>query len=165
MQRIRIGASLLCALGLLAGLPAWADKPEWAGEQGRHQQRERDAGYAEPGQHSEAAREEREGYERFSDQQRSAIRQYYARQLRSGHCPPGLAKKRNGCLPPGQARKWKLGEPLPQDLAYYDLPPSVLTQLGPPPAGHRYVRVASDILLIAAGTGMVVDAIQDLGRQ
>jgi Ni/Co efflux regulator RcnB len=33
-----------------------------------------------------------------------------------------------------------------------------------PPSGYRYVRVASDILLIAAGTGMVVDAIQDLGR-
>jgi Ni/Co efflux regulator RcnB len=36
-------------------------------------------------------------------------------------------------------------------------------QIGPPPAGHRYVRVAGDILLIAIGTGMVVDAIQDLG--
>jgi hypothetical protein len=22
-----------------------------------------------------------------------------------GHCPPGLAKKNNGCLPPGQAKK------------------------------------------------------------
>jgi Ni/Co efflux regulator RcnB len=37
-------------------------------------------------------------------------------------------------------------------------------QLGAPPAGHRYVRVATDILLIAVGTGMVVDAIEDLDR-
>jgi len=37
-------------------------------------------------------------------------------------------------------------------------------QFGPPPSGHRYVRVAGDILLIALGTGLVVDAIQDLGR-
>jgi len=37
-------------------------------------------------------------------------------------------------------------------------------QIGAPPPGYRYVRVATDILLIAAGTGMVVDAIQDLGR-
>ena len=35
---------------------------------------------------------------------------------------------------------------------------------GLPPAGHRYVRVANDILLIAAGTGMVIDAIEDLGK-
>ena len=28
----------------------------------------------------------------------------------SGGCPPGLAKKNNGCLPPGQARKLGRGE-------------------------------------------------------
>ena len=33
-----------------------------------------------------------------------------------------------------------------------------------PLPGYRYVRVASDILMIAAGTGMVADAIEDLGR-
>jgi Ni/Co efflux regulator RcnB len=33
----------------------------------------------------------------------------------------------------------------------------------PPPAGYRYVRVAADILLIAIGTGMAIDAIQDVG--
>jgi hypothetical protein len=32
------------------------------------------------------------------------------------------------------------------------------------PAGHGDVRVAGDILLIAVGTSIVVDAIQDLGR-
>jgi Ni/Co efflux regulator RcnB len=37
-------------------------------------------------------------------------------------------------------------------------------QIGVPPRGYRYVRVASDILMIAIGTGMVIDAIQDLGR-
>jgi len=37
-------------------------------------------------------------------------------------------------------------------------------QIGSPPSGYRYVRVASDILLMAVGTRMVVDAIQDLGR-
>ena len=39
----------------------------------------------------------------------------------------------------------------------------VLT-LGVPPSGYRYVRVASDILLIAVGTRIVVDAIEDLVR-
>jgi len=40
-----------------------------------------------------------------------------------------------------------------------------VVQLGAPPAGHRYVRVANDILLIAIGTSMVVDAIEDLMKQ
>ena len=28
----------------------------------------------------------------------------------NGNCPPGLAKKHNGCLPPGQARKLARGQ-------------------------------------------------------
>ena len=57
-----------------------------------------------------------------------------------------------------------MGQPLPVGVVYYDLPPTLSVQLGVPPAGHRFVRVAADILLIAIGTGMVVDAIEDLGR-
>ncbi|MDD5330776.1 MAG: RcnB family protein [Sulfuricella sp.] len=102
-----------------------------------------------------------QGY--FDDRQRVIVHDYYGGQFRTGHCPPGLAKKHNGCMPPGQAKKWEMGRPLPPDIVYYPLPPSVVVQIGPPPAGYRYVRVASDILLIALGTGMVVDAIQDLG--
>ena len=79
-------------------------------------------------------------------------------------CPPGLVKKNNGCMPPGQAKKWRRGYPLPHDVVYYDLPSTVVIQLGRPPEGHRYIRVASDILLIALGTGMIVDAIQDLNN-
>ncbi|OQA32821.1 MAG: hypothetical protein BWY57_01670 [Betaproteobacteria bacterium ADurb.Bin341] len=30
-------------------------------------------------------------------------------------------------------------------------------------AGYRYVRVAANILMIAVGTSLVVDAIEDLG--
>jgi Ni/Co efflux regulator RcnB len=39
-----------------------------------------------------------------------------------------------------------------------------VVQIGSPPAGYRYARVTNDILLIAVGTGMVIDAIQDLGK-
>ena len=38
------------------------------------------------------------------------------------NCPPGLAKKHNGCMPPGQARKmarWSRGERLPQGYNSY----------------------------------------------
>jgi Ni/Co efflux regulator RcnB len=67
-------------------------------------------------------------------------------------------------MPPGQAKKWKRGQPLPHDVTYYSVPQALVVTIGPPPPGHRYVRVATDILLIAIGTGLVVDAIQDLGR-
>ena len=66
-------------------------------------------------------------------------------------------------MPPGQAKKrWRYGHPLPRDVVYYDLPRPLVLELPAPPDDYRYVRVASDILLIAIGTGMVVDAIQDL---
>ena len=100
----------------------------------------------------------------FGDRDRTVIRDYYVDAGRGGHCPPGLAKKNNGCLPPGQAKKWQVGQPLPSALVYEPLPPALVVQLTPPPSGYRYVRVAGDILMISAGTRMVVDAIQDLGR-
>ena len=68
-------------------------------------------------------------------------------------------------MPPGQAKKWSMGRPLPRDVVYYSVPPELEVRIGIPPAGYKYVRVASDILMIAAGTGIVADAIEDLGRR
>jgi Ni/Co efflux regulator RcnB len=101
----------------------------------------------------------------FTTENRSVARDYYVQEYRqTGSCPPGLAKKNNGCMPPGQAKKWRVGQPLPRDVVIYEVPPSLVVKIGPPPAGHKYVRVAADILLIAVGTSMVVDAISDLSR-
>lgn len=44
------------------------------------------------------------------------------------------------------------------------VPHDLLRRLPPPPAGHRYVRIAADILLIAVGSSMVMDAIEDIVR-
>ncbi len=153
-----IAALALVLAGALPSMSAHADKPEWAGRGKASQQPQ------EEGQTRSAARGDRSG-RGFDDRQRAFIHDYYARQFRAGHCPPGLAKKNTGCMPPGQAKKWAIGQPLPSDVVYAELPPSVATRLGTPPAGHRYVRVASDILMITVGTSMVVDAIEDLGRQ
>ena len=164
MQRMTLSTLQTLALffaGIFITGSAFADKPIRVDENqsGNHEQRDthdrqdgRERGHAG------------RAHEYFNDQQRVIIRDYYGEQYRSGRCPPGLAKKHNGCMPPGQAKKWKLGQPLPRDVIFYDLPPSVVMHLGPPPERHRYVRVATDILLIAIGTGMVVDAIEDLGR-
>ena len=101
---------------------------------------------------------------RFGDSDRRAVQEYYQSPARVKGCPPGLAKKGNGCMPPGQAKKWAMGRPLPRDVAYHDLPYDLVRRLPPPPAGHRYVQVAGDVLMIAVGTSMVVDAIQDILR-
>jgi Ni/Co efflux regulator RcnB len=100
----------------------------------------------------------------FGEPDRQVIRDYYGDVARSGHCPPGLAKKNNGCMPPGQAKKWQVGRPLPRDVVYYELPHELSVRLAVPPAGYRYVRVAADVLMIAAGTGMVAGAVEDLAR-
>jgi hypothetical protein len=189
-----LGRIFLAIPLLLVGCVAVAEKPEWAGrpgEQGR--QRDRDEGREErrdesrgnyssrKEQYEREDRDERRGREGrregdgrypmeprigvyFGESHRAVIREHYSEQGRAGFCPPGLAKKNNGCQPPGQARAWAVGRPLPRDVAYYPLEPSVQVRLGRPPAGYEFVRVASDILLIAVGTSMVMDAIQDLGR-
>lgn len=99
-----------------------------------------------------------------SQSDRNAIYGYYRPLYAAGNCPPGLAKKNNGCLPPGQAKKlWTIGQPLPSGVVFYPLPGVLLGQLTPAPAGYQYVRVANDILMMAIGTQMIVSAIADLG--
>ena len=144
--------------GVLAAGPALAEKPSWAGEKGG-----KDRG-DEQGQGRDGSRDRDHRVEHFGDRHRSAVREYYGGQFQSGRCPPGLAKKHNGCMPPGQAKKWELGRPLPREVIFYEVQRPLVIQLGQPPAGYRYVRVAGDILMIAAGTALVVDAIRDLGR-
>ena len=36
------------------------------------------------------------------DRDRNVVRTYYRTEYAAGRCPPGLAKKNNGCLPPGR---------------------------------------------------------------
>jgi len=92
------------------------------------------------------------------------VREYYAEHYRGRRCPPGLTNMQNGCMPPGHARRWQVGHRLARGVIFCDVPQPLLDQIGLPPPGYRCVRVAGDILLMAIGTGMVVDAINDLGR-
>jgi Ni/Co efflux regulator RcnB len=101
----------------------------------------------------------------FGDQQQTVVREYYSGQFRHGHCPPGLAKKDNGCMPPGLVKNWAVGQQLPRDVIFHNLPETLARQLGQPPTGQRYVRTADDILLITSGTGLVLDAIPGLGMR
>ncbi len=178
MQKITMRKSSILALALAGILAttstALAEKPSWAGdgnkgdkhEQSERQDRHEDYDRQRDDRHSDdRGRDGNSGRSTyFGDQHRTVINNYYIEQYHSGHCPPGLVRSNNGCVPRGHARKWQVGRRLPRDVIFYDLPPQVIVELGPPPEHHRFVRVASDILLIAVGTGMVVDAVQDLNQ-
>ena len=161
---------------MMATGPVMADKPAWAGSDkgGNHERAEkrddrRDDRRDEQRNDDRKPKGDNARYSsgkgrHFEQQQYVMVREYYAEHYRSGRCPPGLVKKHNGCMPPGQAKKWQVGRPLAREVIFYNVPQPLVVQIGLPPPGHRYVRVAGDILLIVIGTGMVVDAIQDLGR-
>ncbi|MFD0666634.1 hypothetical protein ACT80S_02855 [Ramlibacter sp. MAHUQ-53] len=94
----------------------------------------------------------------FTDRDREVVRTWYGEQAqRAGRCPPGLAKKNNGCLPPGQAKKYQIGRPLPSDVVWYSVPPALVTRLPPLPVGHGYIRVGAEILLMDRRSNVVID--------
>lgn len=157
MKRPHGSRAVLLALGgcVLAGAALADPKPFRRGDHDERHDRHR---------HEQRRDDWRAGrHVHFGDHHRVVVREYYVHEYHR-HCPPGLARKGNGCQPPGHVRDWEYGRPLPRHVIYYDVPPVLVTRIGPPPEGHRYVRVAGDILLIAIGTGLVVDAIQDLTR-
>lgn len=168
-------ALVMMLFGVFSANTVYADKPSWAGERDDKQEKKREKEYKENKHERKDERRDGDRGDRgsrgddrrpvagyFNEQHRVIAREYYVEQFRSGRCPPGLAKRRDGCVAPGHAQKWIVGRPIPRDVVYYTIPQPVVVSLGVPPAGHRYVRVASDILLIAIGTGIVVDAIHDL---
>jgi Ni/Co efflux regulator RcnB len=57
-----------------------------------------------------------------------------------------------------------MGRALPRTVVYQEVVSPDLYYLAPPPRNYRYVRVGSDILLIAIGTGLIVNALYDIGN-
>ncbi|MBU1266299.1 MAG: RcnB family protein [Gammaproteobacteria bacterium] len=98
----------------------------------------------------------------FGRSETSIVRDYYGGQVAKGKCPPGLAKKGNGCQPPGQAKQWQKGRALGSDVRYYDIPNELRIRLPVPPLNHKYVQLGTDLLLIAVGTAIVVDAVDGI---
>jgi hypothetical protein len=150
-------ALVLATSALLVGLasPAWADKDKDKGGKGKHGQ-----GRGGPAVVVQPVRVV------VPDHDRAIVYQYYRSEYSAGRCPPGLAKKGNGCLPPGQAKQqqlWVIGQPLPHAIVYERVPPTVVQQLAPVPPGYEYVRVDNDVLLMDMTNRMVADVVNDLG--
>ena len=99
----------------------------------------------------------------FNEQQRVFAREYYSTTYKDGkRCPPGLAKKNNGCLPPGQVRNWAVGQPVPTNVTVYSVAQPVIRMLPPAPIGYRYARIGGDIVLVQQQNNIIVDIIQGL---
>src|SRR5262245_3585356 len=66
----------------------------------------------------------------FVDRDREVVHTYYVDTYGRGGCPPGLAKKNNGCLPPGQAKKrYVIGQQLPRTIVYQPAPTILVERL------------------------------------
>lgn len=115
-----------------------------------------------------AAKREREQIKQgayFNDQHRTYARDYYTQKYGQGRsCPPGLAKKNNGCMPPGQARNWSVGQPVPRGVTVYSVPQPIISHLPPAPYGYRYARIGNDIVLVQQQNNLIVDIIAGLLR-
>jgi hypothetical protein len=100
----------------------------------------------------------------FTASERRIVQAYYAGLHRRGGCPPGLAKKHNGCQPPGQAKKrYVRGRPLPGNVVVLSLPRELEIRIGRPPRGYRYGVVDGDVVKLVVGSLLVIDAVTGLG--
>jgi Ni/Co efflux regulator RcnB len=153
MLRTLIAA--LLAAGL-AAVPASADHDKG---KGKSKGKDKDKGHD-----AVVVKEKDEGRREvlvFSDRDREQVRTYWVQTYGRGKCPPGLAKKNNGCRPPGLAKeRYVVGQRLPAMVVVQPAPRVLVTRLGPPPAGYQYVMVDGDLLKLAVGTRLVVDAIR-----
>ncbi len=104
------------------------------------------------------ARDRYEASNYFDGDRRRILDRYYQTQYAS-NCPPGLAKKNNGCMPPGQYKKWQRNQTLPRSVNYYDLPADVYRDLGRTYDGQKVVGVGGDVLLIDTATRLILDVL------
>jgi len=99
----------------------------------------------------------------FSSEQGKEAASYFVETHGRGACPPGLAKKNNGCLPPGQAKKrYEIGAKLSARIDLGPVPVELSVRIGHPPEGYSYAMIDGDLVQLAVGTLLVVDAIEGL---
>jgi hypothetical protein len=99
----------------------------------------------------------------FGTRERTIVREYYVARNGKDRCPPGLAKKHNGCLPPGHTKKrYGVGRALERDVVLLPVPRELEVRIGLSPRGYRYGVIDGDVVKLALGTLMVVDAIDGL---
>lgn len=154
----KIILSAVAVLSLMTATPAFADN-------GHGKDKNKNA-YEAQNKHNKSNNDDR--YDRNNsrtstvkiyDTDRTVLK-HYVEDTYKKSCPPGLAKKHNGCTPPGQAkRRYIVGYPLPSNVTYYMVPHEVRSHLRPVPEGYQYVRVDDDVLLMNSTTKHIIDAV------
>jgi len=126
--------SLMIALMLAFSLPALADKPsstdkQWKSSKNYKKDKGKEKGNSGSSSHDNDGDASNVNIY-FTDQQRNVIGNYYQEEYHSGHCPPGLAKKNNGCMPPEVRQKsGKKATPCPGMSSTTTFPPQLLYNL------------------------------------
>lgn len=106
--------------------------------------------------------------ERFIDMNRNRVddrREGYRYGMRFSNdygrniCPPGLAKKHNGCMPPGQAKRlFREGQRVPGGYGYYtpysNIPVQYRNQYNLDP-NYRYIYRDNNIYVVDPRTSLV----------
>ncbi len=141
---------MLC---LAPAFAADAKGPKWNEGESHHNRGEHDS-KREPGNHRPGSAKV---YVNIGTPHRSVFTNYYTSYYARGHCPPGLAKKDNGCLPPGHAKRFVIGQALPHYVVYSALPPDLALRVAAP-AGYSYVYLDGHVLLMSLSTRLVVDS-------
>jgi Ni/Co efflux regulator RcnB len=144
-------AALLATMALA---PAFADKGGNGKGGGKHDRVERVERHHDRHDDDRFDRDGRDGRRHDGDRVVILDRHHGA------GCPPGLAKKHNGCMPPGQAKKADrviIGQALPPG-AVFTVPRRTLSTLPPPPLGYRYAVVNNQVVLVG-NNNIVVDII------
>jgi hypothetical protein len=97
---------------------------------------------------------------------RDAAYAYYRDEAAAGRCPAPLVRKDKACRAPpaSTTRAWKLDQPLPDSVKPEAPPPGLIAKLSPSPAGHQYMRVGTDIIIMGIGTRNVAALVVDLSR-
>lgn len=97
---------------------------------------------------------------------RDAAFAYYRDEMAAGRCPAPLVRQDKACAapPPAATRAWKLDQPLPDGVKAEPPPPGLIAKLSPSYAGHQYLRVGTDILIVGIGTRNVAALVVDLSR-
>ncbi|MGD9860026.1 MAG: hypothetical protein AB7S90_08215 [Marinobacterium sp.] len=158
----------------LMSMPTMADKPSWAGPDGKpqkewpervHQPQQRDERY------ERRSNDRIDGFLPLSERERRLLRDLVLEERygvrsepgRMKSLPPGLQKKlaRGGELPPGWRDKVRQGEVLDSDLYRRGerLPRHYLERLGYDSEAAELILLGDSVVRVAQGRGTVLDII------
>lgn len=157
-------AAAIIAGALGHATPVLADPPSWAHGHGHDdavsadRDDDRDDHDRHEEHHDDDHHHHHHGHDvRLVEHDRVVLREYIGHH-RDKWCPPGLAKKHNGCMPPGHLR-YEVGARIPETVHYDILPRDVLHTLTPLPPDEMYVRTGTDVYVMSKTDRTILDAV------